>query len=100
MPSSAYALSESHLSGNIFFSSGGLFALLESVSKHKKVLGLYLVPAFLYCLYNNLSFVNLSVFDPTTYFMFMQIRLLMTGIIYQVVGRIGKDFSDQITFQV
>ena len=35
-------------------------------------------------LYNNLSFVNLSYFDPTTYFMFMQIRLLMTGIMYQV----------------
>ena len=50
----------------------------------KKVLGLYFVPAALYCLYNNLSFVSLSYFSPTTYFMFMQIRLLMTGLMYQV----------------
>ena len=42
-----------------------------------------MVPAFLYCLYNNLTFQNLKIFDPTTYFMFMQLRLLMTGVIYQ-----------------
>ena len=48
------------------------------------MLGLYFVPAALYCLYNNLSFVSLSYFNPTTYFMFMQIRLLLTGVIYQV----------------
>ena len=40
----------------------------------KKVLGLYFVPAALYCLYNNLSFVSLSYFNPTTYFMFMQVQ--------------------------
>ena len=44
----------------------------------------YMVPSFLYCFYNNLSFTNLISFDPTTYFMFMQARLLVTGIIYQV----------------
>ena len=43
-----------------------------------------MVPSFLYCFYNNLSFTNLISFDPTTYFMFMQARLLVTGIIYQV----------------
>ena len=42
-----------------------------------------MIPALLYCLYNNLAFTNLANFDPTTYFMFMQIRLLMTGVIYQ-----------------
>jgi len=51
----------------------------------KKVLGLYFVPAALYCLYNNLSFVSLSYFNPTTYFMFMQTRLLLTGLIYQIL---------------
>ena len=45
---------------------------------------MYLVPASLYCLYNNLAFVSLSFFNPTTYFMLMQIRLLLTGLIYQV----------------
>lgn len=42
-----------------------------------------MVPATLYCFYNNLAFTNLAIFDPTTYFMFMQTRLLMTGVIYQ-----------------
>ena len=42
-----------------------------------------MVPALLYCFYNNLAFTNLAIFDPTTYFMFMQTRLLLTGIIYQ-----------------
>ena len=55
--------------------------------RDKKVLLLYFVPATLYCLYNNLSFRSLSFFDPTSYFMFMQSRLLMTGVIYQVVFR-------------
>ena len=45
----------------------------------------YLVPSFLYCLYNNLSFMNLSQFDPTTYLLLMQSRLLMTGMVYQVL---------------
>ena len=56
-------------------------------TRDKKVLLLYFVPATLYCLYNNLSFLSLSFFDPTSYFMFMQSRLLMTGLIYQVVFR-------------
>ena len=64
--------------------SSSLKSLVQSVSSYRWVLGLYLVPASLYCLYNNLSFVSLQYFNPTTYFMFMQIRLLLTGVIYQV----------------
>ena len=64
--------------------SSSLSSLVASVSTYKHVLLLYLVPAALYCLYNNLSFTSLSYFNPTTYFMFMQIRLLLTGVIYQV----------------
>lgn len=48
------------------------------------VLGLYMVPALLYCLYNNLAFVNLAAFDPTTYFMLLQLRVVVTGIVFQV----------------
>jgi drug/metabolite transporter (DMT)-like permease len=47
------------------------------------VLFLYMVPSFLYCLYNYLAFVNLSLFDPTTYFIFLQLRVLLIGVIYQ-----------------
>lgn len=47
---------------------------------------LYLVPATLYCLYNNLSFLNLSSFDPTTYFVLLQLKVLVTGLLFQVRG--------------
>nr|CAD7455441.1 unnamed protein product [Timema tahoe] len=46
---------------------------------------LYFVPAFLYCLYNNLAFVNLSAFDPTTYYLLLQFRVVVTGIVFQVL---------------
>ena len=61
-----------------------VWSLVAGLHQHRSVLLLYLVPASLYCLYNNLSFLSLAYFDPTTYFMFMQIRLLLTGLIYQV----------------
>ena len=46
---------------------------------------LYLVPAALYCLYNNLAFHNLSVFDPTTYYLLLQFRVVITGILFQII---------------
>ena len=54
--------------------------------EHKKLMIYYMVPSFLYCLYNNLPFKNLSHFDPTTYLLLLQSRLLMTGIIFQVIS--------------
>ena len=57
-------------------------------------MGLYFVPSFLYCLYNNLAFVNLSAYDPTTYFLLLQFRVVVTGVIFQVI------FHDvQLVFQ-
>ena len=35
--------------------------------KNKHLLKLYAIPAFLYVLYDNLTFVNLASFDPGTY---------------------------------
>ena len=61
--------------------------LLFDCVKNRKVLFQYMIPACLYCFYNNLAFTNLANFDPTSYFMFMQTRLLMTGIIYQFLFR-------------
>lgn len=52
---------------------------------------LYIVPAILYCLYNNLAFVNLSIFDPTSYFILLQLRVILTGIVYQCLFK--KDLS-------
>eukprot|EP01135_Chromosphaera_perkinsii_P004148 Nk52_evm55s270 gene=Nk52_evmTU55s270 len=44
---------------------------------------LYFVPAFMYTMYNNLSYVNLLHYDPTTYFLLLQIRVVVTGIVFQ-----------------
>ena len=66
-----------------FSRSNSFSALLRDLSSHLDVMLRYLASAALYCAYNNLSYVNLSAFDPTTYFMFLQMRMLMTGVIYQ-----------------
>ncbi|CAH1114259.1 unnamed protein product [Psylliodes chrysocephalus] len=59
--------------------------LVKEVLSNRKVLLLYFVPAFLYCLYNNLAFINLSLFDPTTYYLLLQFRVVVTGILFQVI---------------
>lgn len=46
---------------------------------------LYFVPASLYCLYNNLAFRNLMYFDPTTYFLLLQLRVFITGVLFQYI---------------
>lgn len=43
------------------------------------------MPSFLYCLYNNLTFVNLSSYDPTTYFLLLQFRVVVTGVVFQIL---------------
>ena len=48
------------------------------------VLCLYMIPAALYCLYNNLQFTNLASYDPTTYFLLLQMRVVVTSILFQV----------------
>ncbi|XP_017875148.1 UDP-galactose transporter senju-like [Ceratina calcarata] len=60
-------------------------SLYQEIIKNKTVLFLYMIPSFLYCLYNNLAFINLAAFDPTTYYVLLQFRVVMTGIIFQVV---------------
>lgn len=65
--------------------------LLSEISKNRKVLFLYFVPALLYCFYNNLSFVNLAAFDPTTYNLLLQFRVVITGLSFQVL------FKKQLT---
>ncbi|XP_050491512.1 UDP-galactose transporter senju [Bombus huntii] len=70
----------------IFYCKDNSFgSLCQEVTENKKVLLLYMIPSFLYCLYNNLAFINLAIFDPTTYYVLLQFRVVMTGIIFQVV---------------
>ena len=57
----------------------------ENFSTHRSTLILYLVPASLYGLYNILSYHNLQVFDPTTYFILLQFRTLLTAFIWMAL---------------
>ena len=63
---------------------GGPGLLLRSTVGSLPLLAKYAVPALLYCVYNNLVYVNLGLFDPGTYNVLMQLRIVLTGGIYQV----------------
>ena len=73
-----------------FFFRNSLTSLVLEVNANKKLSLYYMVPATLYGIYNNLAFVNLAVFDPTTYFMLLQTRLLFTAITYQVFNDVSS----------
>ncbi|XP_074595807.1 UDP-galactose transporter senju [Brevipalpus obovatus] len=57
----------------------------SDATQNLKIFSLYMVPAALYCLYNNLAFINLRNFDPTTYFILLQLRVVITGLFYQFI---------------
>lgn len=44
----------------------------------------YSLVAALFCAYDVLSFVNLSIFDPQTYLVFLQLRTVITGVVWEV----------------
>lgn len=69
----------------LYCRENNLPSLVRDVRKDRHVLALYMVPAFLYCLYNNLAFVNLATFDPTTYYLLLQLRVVVTGVLFQII---------------
>lgn len=66
--------------------------LLRAIIDNYRLLLLYLVPAGLYCIYNNLSFVNLTHYDPTTYYILLQFRVVITALLFQAL------FNKKLTF--
>uniref|UniRef100_T1GRT0 Uncharacterized protein n=1 Tax=Megaselia scalaris TaxID=36166 RepID=T1GRT0_MEGSC len=72
-------------------------SLFSNVQKDFNVLLLYFVPSFLYCLYNNLAFINLSKFDPTTYYLLLQFRVVIVGILFQIKLTILTSFFYYVT---
>jgi UDP-sugar transporter A1/2/3 len=59
--------------------------LMQQLVRHRRVLLLYFIPAGLYAVYNNLTFIGLSIFDPASYFVLMQFRLILTGALSVVI---------------
>ncbi|KAJ2950052.1 hypothetical protein O0L34_g11391 [Tuta absoluta] len=57
--------------------------LVEAVVINYQLLLLYFVPSLLYCFYNNLAFINLSHYDPTSYYILLQFRVVLTALLFQ-----------------
>lgn len=64
---------------------GTLAQMAQATRDSVPLLLKYSIPALLYCVYNNLVYVNLGTFDPGTYNVLMQVRIVMTGVLYQVL---------------
>jgi UDP-sugar transporter A1/2/3 len=62
----------------------GLEFLIVKIKLFFLVFIQYMIPSFFYCLYNNLTFINLSSYDPTTYYLLLQFRVVITGFTFQV----------------
>uniref|UniRef100_A0A7S0HPQ6 Sugar phosphate transporter domain-containing protein n=1 Tax=Phaeocystis antarctica TaxID=33657 RepID=A0A7S0HPQ6_9EUKA len=72
---------------------GDTAQLVREVRGSTDLLLQYVVPALLYCVYNNLVYVNLTFFDPGTYNVLMQLRIVLTGVLYQLLfsTRLGRN---------
>ncbi|XP_013187275.1 UDP-galactose transporter senju isoform X1 [Amyelois transitella] len=57
--------------------------LLKAIAINHELLLLYFVPSLLYCFYNNLAFINLSHYDPTSYYVLLQFRIVVTALLFQ-----------------
>lgn len=74
------------LAGAMYVAYDGSFQeMLRISSQEVRVLLRYAIPALLYALYNNLLFINLASFDPGTYNVLIQLKIAMTGVLYQIL---------------
>lgn len=64
---------------------GDWAGLRDAVLRHRRQAVQYVLPAVLYCAYNNLAFVNLQHYDPPTYYVLLQFRVVIVGVLYQVL---------------
>ncbi|RMX70146.1 hypothetical protein DD238_000280 [Peronospora effusa] len=53
--------------------------------EHRNLLLLYFIPSGLYVIYDVLSYINLRAFDAATYFLLLQFRLVVTGVLHQAM---------------
>lgn len=72
---------------------GSCYKLLRDLYVNRNLFILYLIPALLYCIYNNLTFINLQLIDATTYYCLLQFRIVLIALIYQIL------FKRQLTFK-
>lgn len=69
----------------IYLYNNPISKFFVEVKSNPRLFLLYFIPSGLYCIYNNLAFVSLVNFDPTTYYILLQLRMVVTGIMYECV---------------
>lgn len=84
----------------VYHKKFSFFKFYQDVKNGLRVCALYMIPAFLYCLYNNLAYINLANFDPTTYFILLQFRNVITGVFYQILFKKQLSFLQWISLAI
>eukprot|EP01134_Creolimax_fragrantissima_P001089 CFRG1089T1 len=69
----------------LYVNEHGYTAFHREFQANSRLLGLYFIPALMYCVYNNLAFINLGNYDPTSYYLLLQFRVVVTGVVFQVL---------------
>ncbi|KAF4137908.1 Nucleotide-sugar transporter [Phytophthora infestans] len=59
--------------------------MLSQAQEHRQLFLLYFIPSGLYVVYDVLSYINLRAFDAATYFLLLQFRLVITGVLHQAM---------------
>jgi drug/metabolite transporter (DMT)-like permease len=57
--------------------------LLSQIQENRDMALKYFIPSGLYALYDILAYVNLRKFDASTYFLLLQFRMVMIGLLHQ-----------------
>lgn len=63
---------------------GSVLGIPDALRKNVTLIARYSAVAAFFCVYDVLSFVNLKFFDPSTYSIFLQTRVVITGIVWEV----------------
>ncbi|XP_046962332.1 UDP-galactose transporter senju [Vanessa cardui] len=74
--------------------------IFKAVFKNYSLLLYYFIPSLLYCFYNNLAFINLSHYDPTSYYVLLQFRVVITALIFQFLFRKKLTFMQWISLGI
>uniref|UniRef100_A0A2A4IVJ6 CMP-sialic acid transporter n=1 Tax=Heliothis virescens TaxID=7102 RepID=A0A2A4IVJ6_HELVI len=74
--------------------------IFRAIAINYKLLLLYFIPSLLYCFYNNLAFINLSHYDPTSYYILLQFRVVLTALLFQFLFKKKLAFMQWISLGI
>ncbi|KAH9631224.1 hypothetical protein HF086_005995 [Spodoptera exigua] len=74
--------------------------LFKAIVMNYELLLMYFIPSLLYCFYNNLAFINLSHYDPTSYYILLQFRVVLTALLFQFLFKKKLAFMQWISLGI